>query len=114
MAADYQTLQMATFSAILFASPCLGPYVVPLFSATPATDLVDVCSLVGGWIVVRTSYRWMWIVDTIFSAVVTVVAYFCLVETCVSFLVLPVVASLTLSFVQLPPRPPPLARHAAS
>jgi MFS family permease len=55
---------MATFSAILFASPCLGP-------------------LVGGWIVVKTSYRWMWIVDTIFSAVVTVIAYFCLVETCV-------------------------------
>ncbi|GAA5856681.1 hypothetical protein JCM8547_005927 [Rhodosporidiobolus lusitaniae] len=55
--------KMATFSAILFASPCLGP-------------------LVGGWIVVGTgSYKWIWWTLLIFSGVVTVVSYLFLVET---------------------------------
>ncbi|BGP18633.1 hypothetical protein JCM10213_004183 [Rhodosporidiobolus nylandii] len=47
--------KMATFSAILFASPCLGP-------------------LVGGYITITVGWRWMWWVDLIFSGAATAVA----------------------------------------
>ncbi|GAA6029057.1 hypothetical protein JCM8097_001572 [Rhodosporidiobolus ruineniae] len=54
--------KMATFSAILFASPCLGP-------------------LVGGYITITVGWRWMWWVLLILSGVVLVVAAALMKET---------------------------------
>ncbi|GAA5918219.1 hypothetical protein JCM6882_003014 [Rhodosporidiobolus microsporus] len=47
--------KMATFSAILFASPCLGP-------------------LVGGYITITVGFRWMWWVLLIFNGICVVVS----------------------------------------
>jgi MFS family permease len=54
--------KMATFSSILFASPCLGP-------------------LVGGYIAESVSWRWIYWVLLIFSGVCWLVSFAFLPET---------------------------------
>ncbi|GAA6004061.1 hypothetical protein JCM10207_006538, partial [Rhodosporidiobolus poonsookiae] len=54
--------KMATFSSVLFTSPCLGP-------------------LVGGYITVGANWRWMWWVLLIFNGIVTIVCAALMKET---------------------------------
>ncbi|BGP42271.1 hypothetical protein JCM10450v2_006364 [Rhodotorula kratochvilovae] len=54
--------KMAAFSAVLFASPCLGP-------------------LIGGYITLTVGWRWMWWVLLIFAGVTWVFTSVLLVET---------------------------------
>lgn len=65
--AETRGYKMSLFSSVLFASPCLGPPI-------------------GGYINMYLGWRWIWNVLLIFSAVVWIVAFFCLEETYAPYL----------------------------